>query len=89
MAGQQRQQIAVRLNFDFLYLVGLHDLNVSYSVGQRLPQVCQRNSIAHPQAVDMLEVIRTAPAPVSGDDLDRALVCGAAVPFLACRTERR
>ena len=41
------------------------------------------------QAVDMPEVIRTAPAPVSGDDLDRALVCGAAVPFLACRTERR
>ena len=37
MAGQQRQQVAVRLNFDFLCLVGLHDLNVSYDVGQRLP----------------------------------------------------
>lgn len=37
VAGQQRQQIAVRLNFDFLYLVGLDDLNVSYGIGQRSP----------------------------------------------------
>ena len=46
VAGQQRQQIAVWLNFDFLYLVGLDDLNVSYGVGQRFPQVYQRNGIA-------------------------------------------
>ena len=37
MAGQQRQQVAVRLNFDFRYLMGLDDLNVSHRVGQRLP----------------------------------------------------
>ena len=89
MAGQQRQQVAVRLNFDFLYLMGLDDLDVGHRVGQRFPQVCQRNAVAHSQAVDMPEVIRTAPAPVSGDDLDRALVCSATVPFLACQTERR
>ena len=37
MAGQQRQQIAVRLDFDLVHLVGLDDLNVSYGIGQRLP----------------------------------------------------
>lgn len=37
VAGQQRQQIASLLDFDFVYLVGLDDLNVSYDVGQRLP----------------------------------------------------
>ena len=41
------------------------------------------------QAVDMPEVVRAAPAPVACDDLDRTLVCGVAVPLLACRTERR
>ena len=37
VAGQQRQQVAVRLNFDFLYLVGLDDLDVGHGVGQCLP----------------------------------------------------
>lgn len=37
MAGQQRQQVAVRLNFDFRYLVGLDDLNIRHRVGQRFP----------------------------------------------------
>lgn len=89
MAGQQRQQVAVLLYLDLIHLVGLDDLNVHYGIGQRLPQVCQRNGIARLQAVDMPEVVRTAPAPVSGNDLDRTLVCGVAVPLLACRTERR
>ena len=46
-----------------------------------------RVGVAHPQTVDVPEVIRAFPASVSGDGLNRALVCGAAVPFLACRTE--
>ena len=37
MAGQQRQQVAVRLNFDFLHLVGLDDPNVGHRIGQRFP----------------------------------------------------
>ena len=77
------------MDFDLIHLVGLDDLNVGHGIGQRLAQVCQRNGIAHLQAVDMPEVVRTAPAPVAGDDLDRTLVCGVAVPLLACRTERR
>lgn len=48
-----------------------------------------RVGVAHLQTVDMPEVIRAAPATVSGDDLDRALICGVAAPLLACRTERR
>lgn len=89
VAGQQRQQVAVRLNFDLIHLVGLDNLNVGHRVGQRFPQVCQRNGITHSQLVDVPEVIRTFPSTVTGDDLDRTLVCGVAVPFLACRTERR
>lgn len=89
MAGDERQQIASLLDFDLVHLVGLDDLNVSHRVGQRFPQIRQRNSIARLQAVDIPEVIRTAPATVAGNDLDRTLVCGVAVPLLACRTERR
>ena len=47
MAGQQRQQVAVLLYLDLVHLVGLDNLNVSYGVGQRLPQICQRNGIAN------------------------------------------
>lgn len=77
------------MDFDLIHLVGLDDLNVGHGIGQRFPQVCQRNGIAHLQAVDMPEVVRAAPAPVSGNDLDRTLVCGAAVLLLACQTEGR
>lgn len=89
MAGQQSQQVTVRLDFDLVHLVGLDDLDVGHRICQRFPQVRQRNGIASLQAVDMPEVIRTAPAPVSGNDLDRTLVCGAAVLLLACQTEGR
>ena len=89
MAGQQRQQVAPLLYLDLIYLMGLDDLNVGHGIGQCFPQVCQRNGIAHRQTVYMPEIVRTAPAPVSGNDLDRTLVCGVAVPLLACRTERR
>ena len=89
MAGQQRQQISVRLNLDLIHLVWLDDLNIRYRIRQGFPQVCELHGITHLQAVDMPEVVRAAPAPVSGDDLDRTLVCGVAVPLLACRTERR
>ena len=37
MAGQQRQQVAARLDFDLVHLVGLDDLNVSHCVSQRFP----------------------------------------------------
>lgn len=77
------------LYLDLIHLVGLDDLNVGHGIGQRFPQVYQRNGIAHRQTVDVPEVVRAAPAPVAGDDLDRTLVCGVAVPLLACRTERR
>lgn len=77
------------LYLDLIYLMGLDDLNVGHGIGQRFPQVYQRNGIAHRQTVDVPEVVRAAPAPVAGDDLDRTLVCGVAVPLLACRTERR
>ena len=68
MAGQQRQQAAVRLNFDFLYLVGLDNLDVRYRIRHGFPQVCELHGVARLQAVDIPEVIRTAPAPVSGND---------------------
>ena len=77
------------MNFDSFDLMRLDDPNVGHGIGQRFPQVCQRNGIAHRQTVDVPEVIRTAPAPVARNDLDRTLVCGVAVPLLACRTERR
>lgn len=77
------------LYLDLIHLVRLDDLDIGYGVGQCLPQVGNSDLISHRQAVDVPEVIRTAPAPVSGDDLERTLVCGVAVPLLACRTERR
>ena len=89
MAGQQRQQIASLLDFDLVHLVRLDDLNVGHGIGQRLPQVGELHGVTYLQTVDMPEVVRAAPTSVSGDDLDRTLVCGVAVPLLACRTERR
>ena len=70
MAGQQGQQVAVGPDLDLLHLVGLDDLNVRYGVSQRLPQVGELHGVTHLQAVYTPEVIRTAPAPVSGNDLD-------------------
>ena len=68
MAGQQGQQVAVWLDLDLLRLVGLDDLNARYGVGQRFPQVGELHGIAHLQAVDVTEVVRAAPATVSGND---------------------
>ena len=89
MAGQQRQQVAALLDFYFLHLMRWNDLNVGHGVGQRFPQVGELYSTAHMQAVYVPEVVRATPAPVACNDLDRTLVCGVAVPLLACRTERR
>lgn len=87
MAGQQRQQVTVWLNFDFLYLVGLDDLDVGHRVGQRFPQVRKCNGIARLQAVDMPEVVRAAPSTVSGNDLDRPLP--AALRYLSLPVGRK
>ena len=37
VAGQQRQQVATLLNFDLIRFMGLNDLNVGHSIGQRFP----------------------------------------------------
>lgn len=37
VASDKCQQVAARLNFDLVHLMGLDDLNVSHRVGQRLP----------------------------------------------------
>ena len=74
---------------DFIHLVRLDDLNICHRVYQCFPQVGELHGIAYLQTVDTPEVVRAVPAPVAGDDLDRTLVCGVAVPLLACRTERR
>ena len=89
MAGDERQQVASLLDFDLVHLMGLDDLNVGHGIGQRFPQVRKCNGIALLQTVDVPKIIRAFPTSVSGDDLDRTLVCGVAVPLLACRTERR
>ena len=56
------------LDFDLVHLVRLDDLNVGHGIGQRFPQVCQRNGIAHRQTVDVPKVIRAFPTSVAGDD---------------------
>ena len=68
MAGDERQQVTVRLYLDLIHFVRLDDFNIRHGVGKRFPQVCQRNGIAHLQAVDMPEVIRAAPPTVTCDD---------------------
>ena len=56
------------LYLDLIHLVGLDDLNVGHGIGQRFPQVCQRNGIAHRQTVDVPKIIRAFPTSVSGND---------------------
>ena len=56
------------LHLDLIHLVGLDDLNVGHGIGQRFPQVCQRNGIAHRQTVDVPKIIRAFPTSVSGND---------------------
>ena len=68
MAGQQGQQLPSRLNQDFRYIVGVDDFNFADPVGQRLPQVCDRNQIPDFQLVDVAKVAGTVVAPVSGND---------------------
>ena len=57
MAGQQGQQVAVRLNFDHLHLVGLDDGDLRHGIGQRFPQVGHSHFIAHLQEVNIAEVV--------------------------------
>ena len=87
MAGQQRQQVAALLDFYFLHLMRWNDLNVGHGVGQRFPQVCELHGIAYSQLIYVPEVIRTAPAPVSGNDLDRPLP--AALRYLSLPVGRK
>ena len=87
MAGQQRQQVAALLYLDLIYLVRLDDLNVGHRVGQCLPQVGNSGLIAHSQLIYVPEVVRTAPAPVSGNDLDRPLP--AALRYLSLPVGRK
>ena len=68
MAGQQSQQITVGLYPDLVHLVGLDDLDICHGVGQLLPQVGHSHLIAYLQEVNMTEVVRTLPAPVSCND---------------------
>ena len=68
VAGQQRQQVAVRLDFDFFNFVGLDDLNIGHGIGQRLPQVCELHSITYDQLIYVPEVVRATPAPVARND---------------------
>ena len=87
MAGQQRQKIASLLDFDLVHLVRLDDLDVRHGIGQRFPQVCELHGIAYSQLIYVPEVIRTAPAPVSGNDLDRPLP--AALRYLSLPVGRK
>lgn len=68
MAGQQRQQVAALLYLDLIHLMGQDNLDVRYRIRHGFPQVCELHGVANLQAVYTPEVIRTAPAPVSGND---------------------
>ena len=68
MAGEQRQQVAVRLDFDLLCLVRLDDLNIRHRIGQRFPQIGELYSVAYSQLIYVPEVVRAFPAPMTGND---------------------
>ena len=68
MAGQQRQQVVALLDFNFLNLMRLDNLDVRYCISQGFPQVRELHGIAYSQSVNVPEVIRAAPASVPSDN---------------------